>query len=90
MTVFLEIFHWSKNTLKYFMYEINILCRWPIADIAIIFNLTLILIDLRFSASTICLWLWLISFASVVTYEQVETCDNLNSQIIKVLMFLIW
>ena len=36
------------------------------------------------------LWLWLISFASVVTYEQVVTYDNLNNQIIKLLMFLIW
>ena len=44
--------------------------------------------DLRFSASTVCLWL--ISFASVVTYEQVVTCDNLINKIIKVLMFLIW
>ena len=31
----------------------------------------------------------LISFASVVTYEQVVTCDNLNNQIVKLLMFLV-
>ena len=43
-----------------------------------------------FSASAVCLWLWLISFVSVVIYEQVVTCDNLNNQIIKVLMFLFW
>jgi len=43
MTVYFEMFHWSKNTLKYFMYGKNILCHWPIADIAIIFNLNVVI-----------------------------------------------